>query len=126
MVPDAETIARALRTKSDPLGRADLERIVTAPEAVEKLIGDLPASFAAAREGANLLFSFLEEALDREPARVTAAMKTAGGALLYLASPLDLVPDQDEGGYEDDAAVVLLALRELGDELTEFVRRTKT
>ena len=33
----------------------------------------------------------------------------AAGALIYLAAPIDIVPDQEKGGYADDAAVVALA-----------------
>jgi uncharacterized membrane protein YkvA (DUF1232 family) len=44
----------------------------------------------------------------------------AGLGLLYLASPLDVVPDFLPGGFADDAAVIGFILRKLRTELVAF------
>ena len=44
----------------------------------------------------------------------------AGLGLLYLVSPLDVVPDFLPGGFADDAAVIGFILRKLRTELTAF------
>ena len=44
----------------------------------------------------------------------------AGLGVLYLASPLDLIPDFLPGGFTDDAAVIGFILRKLRSELGAF------
>jgi uncharacterized membrane protein YkvA (DUF1232 family) len=44
----------------------------------------------------------------------------AGLGLLYLVSPLDVVPDFLPGGFTDDAAVIGFVLRKLRSELAAF------
>jgi uncharacterized membrane protein YkvA (DUF1232 family) len=44
----------------------------------------------------------------------------AGLGLLYLVSPLDLVPDFLLGGFADDAAVIGFVLRKIRNELVAF------
>ena len=44
----------------------------------------------------------------------------AGLGVLYLASPLDLIPDFLPGGFADDAAVIGFILRKLRTELAAF------
>lgn len=44
----------------------------------------------------------------------------AGLGLLYLASPLDVIPDFLPGGFTDDAAVIGFVLRKIRSELTAF------
>ena len=44
----------------------------------------------------------------------------AGLGLLYLVSPLDVLPDFIPGGFADDAAVVGFILRKLRGELAAF------
>ncbi|MDQ1491710.1 MAG: hypothetical protein QOD57_5159 [Actinomycetota bacterium] len=44
----------------------------------------------------------------------------AGLGVLYLASPLDLIPDFLPGGFTDDAAVIGFVLRKLRTELAAF------
>ena len=44
----------------------------------------------------------------------------AGLGLLYLVSPLDVVPDFLPGGFTDDAAVIGFILRKLRTELVAF------
>ena len=44
----------------------------------------------------------------------------AGLALLYLVSPLDVLPDFLPGGFIDDAAVVGFIVKKIRDELAAF------
>ena len=44
----------------------------------------------------------------------------AGLGLVYLASPLDVLPDFIPGGFADDAAVIGFVLRTLQTELAAF------
>ena len=44
----------------------------------------------------------------------------AGLGLLYLVSPLDVVPDFLPGGFTDDAAVIGFVLRKIRKELAAF------
>jgi uncharacterized membrane protein YkvA (DUF1232 family) len=44
----------------------------------------------------------------------------AGLGLLYLVSPLDVLPDFIPGGFTDDAAVIGFVLRKLRGELAAF------
>jgi len=44
----------------------------------------------------------------------------AGLGLLYLVSPLDLVPDFLPGGFTDDAAVIGFIVRKIRTELVAF------
>ena len=44
----------------------------------------------------------------------------AGLGLLYLVSPLDVVPDFLPGGFTDDAAVIGFVLRKVRGELAAF------
>jgi uncharacterized membrane protein YkvA (DUF1232 family) len=44
----------------------------------------------------------------------------AGLGLLYLVSPLDVLPDFIPGGFADDAAVIGFVVRKIRTELVEF------
>ncbi len=44
----------------------------------------------------------------------------AGLGLLYLVSPLDVIPDFLPGGFTDDAAVIGFILRKIRSELAAF------
>jgi uncharacterized membrane protein YkvA (DUF1232 family) len=46
------------------------------------------------------------------------ALAVAG--MLYLASPLDLIPDMLPGGFADDAAVIGFVLKKIRTELVAF------
>ena len=44
----------------------------------------------------------------------------AVAAVVYLVSPLDVIPDFLPGGFTDDAAVVGFVIRKIGTELARF------
>ena len=41
-------------------------------------------------------------------------------AIIYVATPLDIIPDFLPGGFVDDAAIVLWVLRQVRDEVAAF------
>jgi len=101
-----QEVADALEAKSARLTERDVTHVAKSRAAVEKLIADFPEQWAKARRQAGLLLELVSDA--------TVALESrryAAGALIYLGAPLDLVPDEDEDGFADDAAVVALAVR---------------
>jgi len=110
-----EQIEKALDAKSEHLGDADLLRIVENRDTVLKMIQDFPDNWHKARRQATVLFELLEANL--KGAKPWAPLRPAAGALIYLASPLDLVPDDQTDGFADDAAIIGLAIERLRAEV---------
>lgn len=66
----------------------------------------------------SLLLDFTRGAYTRAPYGTIAA---AAGALLYFASPMDVIPDFIPGiGYVDDAAVIALCLKMIRSDLEKY------
>lgn len=105
-----EQIESALNSKSSRLGQEDIRRISGAKAAVLQMVADFPDNWAKARRQATLLFEMIEGAATGKFAAHPDELKFAAGALIYLGDPLDLVPDEDDDGYADDAAIVALAI----------------
>lgn len=114
-----EQIQKALDGKVSRLTAEDIARVAAAAPLVRQKIAEFPESLSASRARAELLLAFAVEGQDE-----LAALKLAAGALLYLTSPLDLVPDHEPGGFADDAAVVDLAASRLHSDLLAFCART--
>jgi uncharacterized membrane protein YkvA (DUF1232 family) len=98
-------VAAALDTKAGHLGLKDLERVVAGGDAVRQMLLGFPKEHALAGRQAELLLDLLGAGTAPIESR-----KQAAGALIYLGAPIDLVPDDDEDGYSDDAAVIQLAV----------------
>ena len=63
--------------------------------------------------------------LVKDPKAAWGAKAAAIGALLYLISPADAVPDViPGGGLLDDVAVLMIACKMLADELKKYVEDT--
>lgn len=103
---EMKQVEAALDAKAAHLTEKDLARIVESRAAVMKLVQEFPADQLRARRQGELLFALLEAGSASIETR-----KQAAGALIYLGAPIDLVPDDQEGGYEDDAAVIACAIR---------------
>lgn len=108
-------IENALDAKVQHLSAADVERVAQNPEAVNKMIADFPDSWEKARRQAKLLYDLIAE--DAAP---QDALKQAAGALIYLGAPVDLVPDDEQDGFADDAAVVGLAVQRVADHVRSY------
>ncbi|RCV91610.1 YkvA family protein [Billgrantia montanilacus] len=83
-----------------------------------KKVKSLPGTFRDLIYYAKLLWYVMQEP------GVPVAMKAAAvGALGYLISPVDMVPDVLPGGLVDDLAVVMSVLKMLDAYITPDMRR---
>jgi len=114
----SEQIARALDAKAKGLTLDDLARVGASIASVQQKLAEFPPSLKASQARAELLLILVTD-----PNATFEARKLAAGALLYLSSPLDLVPDHEPGGYSDDAAVVDLAAQRVAQELRASCER---
>ena len=115
-----EQIAGALDAKSAHLSEKDVQRISDNRETVLTMINDFPDSWAKARRQATLLLDLASSNLVPLESR-----KVAAGALIYLGAPLDLVPDDEEDGFADDAAIVGLAISRIEVAVRTYVAERK-
>lgn len=123
-----EQVRKALELKARSVERDDVERVAGNRAAVQALIDELPPELGRARKQAALLFEFVEHAAqglrsgggDDAASPSFGAVQEAVGALLYLSSPIDLVPDTEDGGYLDDAAILELAVQRIVPVLRAF------
>lgn len=121
MAFSAEQVKKALDSKANRASIADVRRIAELREAVTQKLVEFPPELGVAREQGALLFAFLEASTS---AALTPETQQAAGALLYLSAPVDLVPDHEPGGYEDDAAVLALAIERIGEALRLFCEQS--
>lgn len=103
-------IESALDAKSKHLNQYDIRQIAESKDAVMKMIGEFPENWAKAQRQATLLFELIEAAANGKLKADPEELRFAGGALIYLGEALDIVPDDEEDGYSDDAAIVGLAI----------------
>lgn len=90
----------------------------TAERALERLPGN---AFTPLVRDTRTLLRLLRAYALGEYRRVSGRkVALALAALLYLASPLDVIPDILPGGFADDAAVIGFVLRALRSELAAF------
>src|SRR5690606_9895701 len=125
-------VRKALELKAWAVERDDGERVAGSRAAVQALIDELPQDLGRARKQATLLFEFVEFAAAEMRASDAGegghvppfeAVREAVGALLYLSAPIDLVPDTEDGGFLDDAAILELAVQNIVEELRAFCER---
>lgn len=79
-------------------------------------------SFQQLREEFFLMIELIKAYLRRDYRRVPVSLiVTLLGAVLYVVSPIDLIPDLIPGlGFVDDALVISLVLRQVRGELEQF------
>lgn len=106
-----EQIESALKTKSEHLSPDDVRRIADNKDAVMKMIEEFPENWAKAQRQATVLFELIEACAHGKLNIHPDDLREAAGALIYLGAPMDIVPDDEEDGYADDAAVVGLAIQ---------------
>lgn len=124
MTHSKETYQRALDAKAAHLTQADIERIGANEAYVRQAIDKFPDSWAKARRQADALFLLIQSSLSGEQNVSLEILRYAAGSLLYLSSPLDLVPDDEEGGFADDAAVLGFAIEKARADITKLCQRT--
>lgn len=106
-----EQIESALNAKSERLGPGDIKRIAGARDAVLKMLDEFPDAYAQAKKQGSLLFDLIAASSTGKINVHPDELKYAAGALIYLGEALDLVPDDQEDGYADDAAIIALAIQ---------------
>lgn len=116
---DFDNIFRNLNAKSNAIYQ-DNEKlqnlIVNAKNIAEenttfkKLLGDI-----------KLTFSLSKDYMQGEYRHISkSSIILIIGGLLYLVSPIDLVPDFLPGGYLDDAAILAYVFKKIGHELEHY------
>lgn len=107
-----EQVAAALDAKAAHLTKKDVERIAKSRDTVLRMVQEFPDSHGQAQRQAVLLLDII--AAGTAPAE---ALVQAAAALIYLGAPIDLVPDHEEHGYSDDAAIVALAISRIEESV---------
>ncbi len=113
----ADQVQKALDSKAERVSDTDVARIIELRSVVDEKIASFPDDQREARQQATLLLDFLAE---RASAPISSETKQAAAALLYLSAPVDLVPDHEPGGFDDDAAVLALATGRIRSALRAF------
>ena len=118
-----EDVVKALDVKVEHVTIDDARRIAQSSAAVAALIDGIPAELIRSVNHANLLFELIcAHVKDGDPTPFESVAQ-AVGALLYLSSPVDLIPDHAEQGYLDDAAILELAVQRIAPDLKQFCDR---
>ncbi len=118
-----DDVVKALDVKVEHVTRGDAERIAKNAPAVQAVIEGIPSELTRSVNQATLLFELIRAHVEEGDQTPFESVAQAVGALLYLSSPVDLVPDHVEYGYLDDAAILELAVQRIAPELERFCRR---
>ena len=116
---NSQQIEDALLLKAKELGSADFQRIASAGQAVKQLIREFPKELSKTKDQAWLLFEIVKSHADKKNLTDQGA-QLAASALIYIGSPMDLVPDDESDGFHDDAAVVALAIARAEADVRKF------
>jgi len=118
---DNETIKKEHKKRQDDFEEEDIDDVLEDEEAIKSKFEN-KGKLQRYLDDAIILFSLLKDYANgnyREvPFNVIAAI---GGALLYVLSPIDLIPDFIPIiGYLDDAAVVAFCLNLIEKDLISY------
>ncbi len=118
---DNETIKKEHKKRQDDFEEEDIDDVLEDEEAIKSKFEN-KGKLQRYLDDAVILFSLLKDYANgnyREvPFNVIAAI---GGALLYVLSPIDLIPDFIPIiGYLDDAAVVAFCLNLIEKDLISY------
>jgi uncharacterized membrane protein YkvA (DUF1232 family) len=91
-------------------------------QTVRRFNGSAPQPLKSVWEDTKLLVGMLRDYVSGEYRRVPfKTITTVAAAVLYLAMPLDAIPDFVPGpGYVDDAAVIALCLKMVRADLDQY------
>ncbi len=118
---DNETIRKEHKKRQDDFEKDDVHDVLEDEEAIKSKFEN-KGKLQRYLDDAKILFSLLKDYANgtyREvPFNVIAAI---GGALLYVLSPIDLIPDFIPIiGYLDDAAVIAFCLNLIEKDLISY------
>ncbi|PRX51507.1 YkvA family protein [Salegentibacter salegens] len=118
---DKETIKKEHKKRQDEFEEGDIDNVLEDEEAIKSKFEN-KGKLQRYLDDAMILFSLLKDYANgnyREvPFNVIAAI---GGALLYVLSPIDLIPDFIPIiGYLDDAAVIAFCLNLIEKDLITY------
>ena len=105
----SQQIEAALVLKAKELGPEDFKRIAAAGQAVQGLLKEFPEELSKSRDQAWLLFEIVKSQAEKENLSLEGT-QLAASALIYIGSPMDLIPNEEIDGFADDAAVIALAI----------------
>lgn len=112
---------KALVDQSEKFSRKELEKILKQEKKIEKKIRDnssLSGYFTKIKSMFGLIKDYWSGQYKTVPWKTIAA---AGGALLYIFVPLDLIPDFiPVAGFLDDAGVIAACLSLISDDLVKY------
>ena len=116
-----ETANRELKKHSDQLQEKDLYKVLQKEQKIEDKFrnnASLTGYFTKAKSLLSLIKDYWNGTYPEVPWKTLAA---AGGALLYVLMPLDLIPDFIPiVGLLDDAGVVAACLKLVTDDLVAY------
>ena len=109
-------------------GMEEAEEILKNKDKMEKFLYDLEQKLQTVPLAGNVLsmiptmISLIKSYIKKEYTEIPVGTIAAViSALLYWVSPVDLIPDIIPGvGYMDDAAVIAVCLKLVGDDLEEY------
>ena len=104
--------------------KKDVEKLLGKKTEFDKKIADVPGKFKKMINQAKLLFEMIGDYWHKRYTEVpwgTVAIATF--AIVYLLSPIDLIPDFIPViGYVDDAVVMALAIKSIQDDLKDYCK----
>lgn len=110
-----------LDEQAEKFTRQDLEKVLKKEEKIEKKIRNnqsISGYLTKAKSMFGLVRDYWNGSYKQVPWKTIAA---AGGALLYVLMPLDLIPDFiPVAGYLDDAGVIAACLALINDDLVDY------
>lgn len=95
------------------------ERLTDLLEKVKKAFGK--EGLAEVLDDLKMLYNYVHDiATGTYTDYSKAKLAIAVAALIYVVSPIDLIPDFLPGGFIDDVAIVGFAIKQLHDELEKY------
>ena len=113
-------LGRGFKNAEELLNDRDkLEEVFQRLEKKLKSIPHVGEKLAIAASMASMVKSYINKEYDKVPIGTIIA---AVSAIVYIVSPVDLIPDVIPGiGHVDDVAVVLACLKLIESDLTEYI-----
>ena len=117
-------LGQSFKNAEDILQDTDkLEELLQRLENKLKVIPHIGDKLAVAASMASMVKSFAKKEYTQVP---IGSVVAAISAIVYVVSPIDLIPDTIPGiGYIDDAAVIAACLKLIESDLTEYIEWRK-